>query len=280
MKGSILPGKSFHSCAHLNPAKGIIVLFALFIILLSACSSRPGHTHISLQSIESYENDLRDENWEKRCLAVQALSQHLDGPYGQRIEQSILSVSNDEHDEVKIAVIKAFSRHPSPLFRERLLTITHDRSDNVRWYALTCLGEYGDPEAAPVFINGLMSEDWIIRESSIIGILKIRDLSVVNDLVPYIVRSLEDPNVAVRIATLENLTIRDPRLYRSIASIVSENRTKGPSLLVPALRALEGYILDDETREEIIPLLTHMNSDIRIAALHVIQEDQNLREKR
>ena len=251
------------------------------VLLFYSCSSRQDRVgEIPLPVIESAEQNLDDENWETRKKAVMELSNYMAGRHKERVESDMLRASHDSHDEIRIEVIRVFMKQPSPVFRQRLVEMSDDPGANVRWYALQSLSAYGDPEAAPVFINGLSSEDWLIREASITGLLKIKDPSLQEEIIPHILLALQDENLSVRIAALENLTIKDQRLYPAITSLLITGKQKGPTVLIPVLNALRGYMLERDAKDVVISMLTHPNSEIRMASFRVLREDKALREKR
>jgi len=256
-------------------------IFLTLVLFFHCCTSRQDReSDIPLSVIESAEQNLNDENWDTRKKAVAELSDYMAGRYKERVESDMLRDSRDSHDEIRIEVIHVFMKQPSPLFRQRLVEMTDDPGANVRWYALQSLGAYGDPEAAPVFINGLSSDDWLIREASITGLLKIKDPSLQEEIIPHIILALQDENQSVRIAALENLTIKDQRLYPVIASLLITGKQKGPTILIPVLNALRGYMLERDARDIVIGMLTHPSSEIRMASFRVLREDQALRDKK
>ena len=258
----------------------ILVCILLASYQFTACSgSQEYEKEASELSVDNAEKNIADESWQIRLTGVQELSGFLSGPHNNRVSGILLRTSRDQHDQIRIESINAFMKKPSPLFRQRLIEMADDQSPNVKWYALRALGDYGDPEAAPVFINGLSNEDWLIRESSITGLLQIKDPAVLEETIPCILLALNDKNISVRIATLEHLKIRDKRLYQGISVQLMANLKKGPSILIPILKALNGYVLDRDVRGQLITLLTHSNSDIRLLALQILKEDEVLRRK-
>jgi len=87
----------------------------------------------------------------------------------------------------------------------------------------------------------------------------------------HIIKGINDKNIAVKIAILLNIKIKDQLLYDKISEIIQNRKTK-TSLLEAALIAIVGYTLDDVTKERIVELLTHRNKKIRILSLRVLKE--------
>ncbi len=146
-------------------------------------------------------------------------------------------------------------------------------------YAIQTLAQYRDPTSAPIFAKGLASDDWLVREESIKGLLTIDDIFIKRISVPYIIQSLNDSRINVRLATLENIKIQNKVIYNELTVIINneENYNK-TNLLNAAIKAINGYLLDKATRERLISFLTHPNTEIRLSSLKVLKKDKELQD--
>ncbi len=134
-----------------------------------------------------------------------------------------------------------------------------------------------EPPLAPELAQGLVSDDWLIREESIKGLLMIDDILIEKISVPYIIQALNDPRINVRLTTMEYLKVKDERISAVLSGIINDDENFHKiNLLKAALKAIHGYLLDKETRERLIDFLTHPNVDIRILSLGVLKKDKEL----
>ncbi len=116
-------------------------------------------------------------------------------------------------------------------------TFHEDADPNVKWTAIRTLAENPPAQALPVFVENFESEDWLIREASITGILRIKEESLRARISPLVIRALQDTASGVRIAALNNMSFRDESFYRLIAAIFMKTRT----LRTGSLRRAQGH---------------------------------------
>ncbi len=156
----------------------------------------------------------------------------------------------------------------------------NDSSESVRYDATKGLIPFESPKSFPVFSRKMSHEDWLVREAAITGICRIKDTEIERRSIPYIVQALRDPNMNVRIAALENVRIRDQKIYNQIRRVFfTENYEYKITLLQATLKALQGYDLDIRVRERVEQLIVHPNKDIRVYALRVLKSEPAYTEK-
>ncbi len=218
-------------------------------------------------------------NWEERIDAVDEISGYDTHPHSVRALRLLVEATYDNHSAVRIEAIKKLAGFPSLVSTNRLSELAlEENNSNEKWYALRVLALYRDPLLAPVFINGLKSSDWLIRDISISGILMLDKTFLEKSMLSQIILALRDPALRVRLTTLNSLKVKNKVLYNEIKQILEENMKK-KVLIIASLKALKGYRLDPETRNRIIHYLTDNNSEIRILALRVLQEEESMKKK-
>ncbi|PKL41165.1 MAG: hypothetical protein CVV44_00575 [Spirochaetae bacterium HGW-Spirochaetae-1] len=264
--------------------RGIIILLVLCLApLFTGCGKSKTREHQSLDQyiIMEAEKKYQSPDWKIRLEAIQDIIGISN--YGtlsmadKQTESLLLDATRDIHGAVKIEALKGLARYHSDRVLNRLLEMSLDERDgNVRWFTLLTLGQHRSPRAVPAFLQNIKSEDWLIREASIKGILLLRDETLQRDLEPQIIKALNDPSISVKITTLKYLSIKSPGIYEALSSIIKAKTPPPYSLMRSALVAIKGYSLDSATREKIITLLTHSNTTIRILALRVLKEEQNI----
>jgi HEAT repeat protein len=212
----------------------------------------------------------QNDSWQERMAALRILSTYrsLEATY------LLIKATEDRHPEVQIEALKGLTRNLPPKALERVRHMAEfEENDNVRWYALNTLAQYRDASAALIFAQGLKHRDWLVREGSIKGLLRIDDAAIRYVSVPYIVEALNDRSDSVKIATLQNLPFRDDRIYDAITDLLDESIFYKNTLLKAVLAALRGYRLDGETRKKIINYLTHPNQEIRLMAYQILKKE-------
>ena len=108
----------------------------------------------------------------------------------------------------------------------------------------------------------------------------IDDIIIRHISVPYIIVALNDERINVKLAALENVKIKDKKIYEEICTIIKSDENKDKIILLSAaLKAINGYLLDRDMREIIIGFLTHPFPEIRIASLGVLKKDRELQKK-
>ncbi len=239
---------------------------------------------VGQDNIKTITTGLNSTNWQERLQTVKEISKHISqkGYDSDLTDEVILNLlikaTQDTHEAVIIESIKGLSVLKYPEAMEMLSNLAmDDKNSNIRWYAIQALSLFKNSENIPVFLKGLKSDDWLIRESSIKGLLHL-DMAFNDDYIPVIISAINDQNESVKTAALLNLKIKDEKLYETIKKIFlnKKNDTK-VNLIRAALTALEGYTLDDKVKERIIDFLTDRNSEVRILALRVLKKDYELR---
>ncbi len=232
---------------------------------------------VRVQKQRSAANRYPAATWiERRDIAREIVNY-----YGKNKNDLVIGIlahaAQDPQPAVRIeavqSLVKIKPEHALPIIKK---TALDDRDDNVTWYAIKALRTFKDPSTADVFIRGLGSSDWLIREESIKGICSLDDATIKAKLIPSIIRAINDPSSSVMLSALRGLKTRDERLYPSIAEKLKSSTEYNYSLLEASLMALSGYRLDPKTKEKVISLLVHNNSRIRILALRVLKQERIL----
>lgn len=254
-----------------------IIIFVLIVII--NCSKSSIKTDINQNAVyyKSVFDKYQSENWVVRYQAIVELSNYIKTPFYDEIEILLLKATYDNHPKIKILSLELLSHLPSGRIINRIIDMASEtKDDNVKLYALMTLSEYKSMVTYPIFVSGLESQDWLIRDVSMKGLLLINDYEDNNKIIPYILKGLNDPSDIVVITTLENLNIKDDKIYREIITIfnkVYKNNIKN-SLLLACLHAIRGYRLDDDTRKKVINLLTDLNKDIRLLSLRILKDEK------
>jgi HEAT repeat protein len=219
-------------------------------------------------------------NWEERIDAVHEISGYDTLPHSIRSLRLLIEATYDNHSAVRIEAINKLAGFPSLVSRNRLSELALGKNNsNEKWYALRALASYRDPLLAPIFINGLKSSDWLIRNISIKGILMFKKTFVEKSMIRYIILALRDPCSRVKLTTLNNLNIKNQVVYNEIKKIFETN-SKRKVFTIASLKAMRGYRLDPETKNRVIRYLTDNNREIRILALRVLQEEESVTEEK
>jgi hypothetical protein len=209
------------------------------------------------------------------------------------IAREIVRYYGKDKNDLVIGILTYAAQDPQPAVRiEAVLSLAEiksaqslpmikkialeDRDDNVKWYAIKALRTYKDPSTADIFILGLGSNDWLIREESIKGICSLDDMTIRAMLIPYIIKAINDPSSSVMLTALRWVKTKDDRLYAVIAEKLKNSTKYNYSLIEASLIALSGYQLDPKTNEKVIGLLVHDNPRIRILALRVLKKERTL----
>lgn len=250
----------------------IIILFSF-----TSCSMKNGiflEDETIKHEINTIINNYSSDDWEVRLKAVKDASIYTDTPYSKNIITFMINASDDYHPLVRIEAIKNLKRMKSYAALEKLRKISLTEQDiNVRRAAIKALQDYSQPANAGIFIMGIESRDWLTREESYIGLLKIRPDEYQRQYIGKIIKGMKDPSLSVRIAVFNNVKLKDPLLYNEIAGVIN-NRKSEISLLKSALVAVNGYTFDDRTRGRLQDLLTHRNKDVRLLSLQALKRDK------
>jgi len=277
MTSSINTKKSFS----IFGKKHLILFFIMLPLLLPACSKNvalktSGSIKKTKKAVRLYETD----NWHIKQKAIRKIIKELKKNDISRIENAaekiLLQASMDNHTAIQIEASIGLGYLKSRTSLSMLLALAApSSSDNVRWYAIQSLKRRNSPLALKVYLLGIQSKDWVIREVSIIGLLSLREKNQQKENLPAILQCLNDATIPVRISTLINLQIQDRRIYRAI--IKNLYRKKPSALLTASLEAIRGYMLDEKTKDIIIEMLSHPSTRIRILALRALKEDRKIR---
>lgn len=223
--------------------------------------------------INASENLYSSDNWEDREKAVIDLYYYKNSFYSRDILLFFLKASEDRHSAVRIKAVNGLHLMPDPAALERLrIMAKEDPKINVRWHAIQALADYRIKENEKLFVESFKSSDWLIREAAIIGLLKINNPESQIKNILLIKKGLNDPVISVRLATLQNLELKNELFYPDITKIINDKQSS-PSILKAALSAIKGYRLDYTTRDRLITLLTHYESEIRIEAFRALKEE-------
>ena len=163
--------------------------------------------------------------WEERIDAVLEISKYKNNPGYRKALRLLIAATYDIHAAVRITAIRNLKLFPSPQSIKRLHTLADSKSNtNQQWYALQTLAHYRNPISARLFVKGLRSRDWLIREISAKGLLMIKSLPVFFTNKKYVLRALRDTSEPVRLAVLNTITIKDEKIYHEIIKIFKRKK--------------------------------------------------------
>jgi HEAT repeat protein len=253
-----------------------VVLASLFL----GCSSNIliPNTGNPTPSMKEMITKYQSQNWEIRQTAVKELRDHIKKSDSELLELAFIIASRDGHSSIRIEAIKGLEIMKTKKTIDRINELAvEDGNLNVRWQAISSLSKIHDPSSYTVFTQCFSSDDWLLREASIKGILSYSNSMPEDTITPFIEKGLKDENESVKISTLQNLQEKYETVYPLIRSIFKKYKKSSHPLLNASLKALKGYLLDRETREEMINLLGHKNSDIRVLAYRVLKQESILK---
>jgi hypothetical protein len=254
-------------------------LFSILIIIpvtFYGCSKRYITEDEDRKAVVLLSQALKSDNWQTRKDALNRLCSYNT----TETEDLLIAALDDTHPIVKVEALNCLAvKKPNKAKRNIRQIAEFEDDDNVRMAAIQTLSKYRDPTFAPIFAKGLSNDDWLIREESIKGLLMIDDILIMRISVQYILQALSDPRINVRLATLENLKIKNKIIYKELSAIINSDENYNKiSLLNAAIKAMNGYLLDKTTRVKIIGYLTHPNIEVRISSLGVLKKDKELQE--
>lgn len=199
----------------------------------------------------------------------------------ESIEHFYLTAVRDSHSFIRIDALKGLAvlltEEAYPVIADKAI---HDRSDNVRWYAVQALSLYRENKAADIFIHCLKDDDWLIREAAIMGILMLDETFQEKNMVPYIVSAIQDPNNNVKAAALSGVRIKHTEIYIEMIKLLRIKDKLNSKLLTALLKGLQGYVLSDDARKHVIDLLSYKNRKVRIYALRVLKMEKIMLKKK
>lgn len=236
---------------------------------------------ISVSSIKNSIEKYQSPDWEQRLIAVKDLKNNIKGPNDQLVEMALIISSRDTHPSVRIESLNGLENLATKKSIDRMNEMAlSDESLNVRWQALRSLVKIRDESSYSVFMQSFSSDDWLIREAAIQGILLYSSVAGSESLAQYSEKGLKDINECVKIATLRNLQVKEEMLYPLVLDIFKKHKKSSHPLLNASLVALKGYMLDKETRDDVIDLLGHKNREIRILAFRVLKQEITLKNEK
>ena len=197
-----------------------------------------------------------------------------------RISDFLINATRDTHSSVRIEALGAISliRPESAFDRLAEMALT-DQDDNARWRAVEALSLYRNEKSADIFLETLTSDDWVVREASVRGILLLDENVQRQRLLPAIAGAMRDPNDNVSCAALSGCAIRDRELYIAATDVLRSRKKPSARLLAALMKALNGYILEDDIRRMVIASLSHQDKEVRVLALRVLKKESSLKKK-
>ncbi len=249
----------------------------LLSMLLTDCNMLQRAEIIRRQNVRNAANKYAAGNWLERREAVNEIVKYY-GPEKNELIIGTLHVAlSDPHEAVRTAALEDLARLRIEAAHAAIKILAdEEKNTDTRWYALRALRAFRDPADIDVFLKGFQSDDWLIREASIKGLLSMDDQSIKTRLVPQIISAINDPRESIAITTLRRLKTKDERLYKVITDKFSRLTNFNYSFLEATLMALNGYQLDEKTRTLTINLLVHQNLKIRLLALKVLKNEKLL----
>ncbi len=229
------------------------------------------------KEVEKLIRQMNSTSWVTREQAVRKLGDHA----SRKSTRALIKALDDRHDAVIIHALQSLTLRKSEKAHDKIRELAKNhRNENVRWYAIKALTPYRDALDATIYIEGLESYDWLIREASIVGLLAVEDYGTRYVCLPAIVDTLNDSSMSVQIAAIKNLSIIDDRIYTALVEKLDKEAGTKPTLLAVVLKALMSYRLDEKTRERVVELLGHRNRTVRVMALRVLKKNQVLQDAR
>lgn len=266
-----------------------ITAHCLLLVLLTAgftgCAMFRKSDLVRIQKQRSAAKKYALGNWMDRRDAVREIVNYYGKEKNDLVIGTLMVASNDLSSAVRREAVEGLAKIGNKVAVNEIKKLASDEKEkNVRWYALRALrtakGTAEDPSAAGVYIRGTRSNDWLIREESVRGILAMDDAIIREKCIPTIIRLMKDPSSSVALTTFRELKTRDPLLYQAITGRFQACGEFDYSMLEATLTALDGYRLDQKTREKVIDLLVHHNTAIRLLALRVLKKDKTLAEQK
>jgi hypothetical protein len=255
------------------PALLLIILFVDF----AGCGLFRNREKERMQKQKNAAAIFATGNWRERRAAVRDIVSYYGHSNNELVIVTLKIAARDSSAAVRMEAVEGLAKIKTDDTLSAIKKIaSEERDSNVRWYAIKELRLWKDPAAAEIFIMGTGSDDWLIREESVRGILSLDDATIRKKCIPAIIRAMKDPSSSVVLTALRSVKTRDPRLYKAIAEKFNSCGVFDYSLLEASLTALEGYRLDQKTNEKVINLLVHHNTAVRLLALRVLKKEKTL----
>ena len=243
----------------------------IFFLAISISCAKPQmiKSETDSRAVEEAETLYKSPLWTDRVSAIGLVTNVT----SMRAEELIINATDDEYPRVRIEALGALSKFKTQNAFDAVRRSAEKETDkSIKWTAIKSLAEFRNPLAAPIFIHALSQDDWLIREEAIRGLLVIRDSETEKLSVDSILHSLSDPSENVRIATLSNLKIENPKIYAVLKIQISDEKNRSRFTYLEALlTALVNYKLDEGVRKIVLTLITHSDAEIRILALRCVK---------
>jgi HEAT repeat protein len=253
-----------------------LIIFAVFDI--SCMNLQVVETETDLDVTAKAETLYQSPLWTDRVHAIDLVS----GINSEKAETLLVKASGDEYSRVRIESLDSLAKFKTLKAFEAVKNCAENETEkSVKWTAIKSLAQFQNPLAAPIFIQALTHDDWLIREEAIRGLLAIHDSATEKLSVDIILRTLLDPSENVRIAALSNMRVGNPVIYSVIKIQISDVKNRSRFTYLKALlTALLNFKLDDNVRKIVVTLITHPNSEIRVLALRCVKSsDERIRLK-
>ncbi|MCK5684721.1 HEAT repeat domain-containing protein, partial [bacterium] len=143
-----------------------------------------------LRALGNFSNDevvsllihcLKDTDWYIRKEAARSLEKIGDYALAPLKQAFVDNMNRSESEDVSYWTIRLLARIIGVKAIPSFMNLFKSEKQNIRYYAVTALGEIDDEEATKYLINALEDKSWIIRERSA-ELLKARGESVISTL--------------------------------------------------------------------------------------------------
>jgi hypothetical protein len=219
-------------------------------------------------------NNYNSEDWETRLNSIKSISRFTDTVYAKNSFLLVLKATDDSHSEVRIEALKILKIIKAPAAEEKIGQIAlYDENSNVRFFAFSALEVYGNIKNENIFIKGLDDSDWLVKEASLKGLMRINDPGIQFKYLSTILTAINSSNISIKLIAISNITIKDQLIYNELAGIIN-NKESGLSILKAALLKITGYKLDKKTKKRVIELLTHRDKAVRLLSLQVLKQEE------
>ena len=221
-------------------------------------------------AVDNYNSD----SWVIRLSAIESISKYSDTVYAKNSILLLIMALDDPYSEIRIEALKSLKKIKAAAAEEKIgqLALT-DENFNVRYFAYMALGEYTNKANEDIFLQGIKSNDWLVKEAALRGLMRINDPGIQIKHIDIIIDGIKNKNTAIKLTAIQNLTIKSALIYDELANIINDNAS-GLTILRAALGEIKGYKFDIKTRMRIIDLLTHGDKDIRILSLQALRYEK------
>jgi HEAT repeat protein len=216
-----------------------------------------------------------DENWEIRLLAIINISKYSDTIYAKNSLLLLIKALDDPYSVVRIEALKSLKKMKAAAAEEKIGDLAmSDENSNVRYFAYLALEEYVNIANEDIFLYGLNSNDWFIKEAALRGLMRIDNYAIQTKHIDIIIDCIKNKNTAIRLTAIQYLTIKSALIYDELADIIND-KTSGLTVLRAALGEIKGYKFDIKTKMRIIELLTHRDKSVRLLSLQALKYEKS-----